>query len=156
MTTRKQTIKLALALSLAITGSTLTPYAQTPSVASAYRKAQEGTVRADDQDEIRAAKVGELINSVIKEQNVPGISVAVVRDGQIVLARGYGYANLEHQVPVKPETIFQSGSVGKQFTATAVMMLVEDGKIDVDEKISKYLRQVPESWKNMGSVLISN
>ena len=48
----------------------------------------------------------------------------MISNGEIVLARGYGLANVEHQAPVKPETIFQSGSMGKQFTATAVMMLV--------------------------------
>jgi CubicO group peptidase (beta-lactamase class C family) len=96
-----------------------------------------------------AAKVDEHVKSVMQKQNIPGISLAVVNNGQIVLAKGYGYANLEHQVPVKPETVFHTASVGKQFTATAVMMLVEEGKINVDEKISTYLGEVPESWKNI-------
>jgi CubicO group peptidase (beta-lactamase class C family) len=52
------------------------------------------------------------------------------------LAKGYGYANVEQQSPVKPETIFQSGSMGKQFTATAVMLLMEDGKLAVDDKLT--------------------
>ena len=64
-------------------------------------------------------------------------------NGHIVLAKGYGLANVEHQVPVKPETVFQSGSVGKQLTATAVMMLVESGKISLDDGISKYLTNSP-------------
>ena len=59
----------------------------------------------------------------------PGVSVLVSRNGEIVRAEGFGFSNVELQVPVKPETLFQSGSVGKQFTATAVMMLVEEGKI---------------------------
>lgn len=95
------------------------------------------------------AKVDEHVKGVMQKQNVPGISLAVVKNGQIVLAKGYGFANVEHQVPVKPETVFQSGSVGKQFTATAVMLLVEEGKINLDEKIGKYLGEVPESWKNI-------
>jgi CubicO group peptidase (beta-lactamase class C family) len=95
------------------------------------------------------AKVDEFIKSEMQKQRIPGVSLAVVKDGQIILAKGYGYANVEHQVPVKPETIFQSGSVGKQFTATAVMMLVEEGKINLDEKIGKYLGDVPEGWKNI-------
>src|SRR4030095_9697556 len=72
-----------------------------------------------------SARVDEYIAGEMKTQRIPGVSVAVIRNGQIVLAKGYGFANVEHQVPVKPETIFQSGSVGKQFTATGVMMLVE-------------------------------
>jgi CubicO group peptidase (beta-lactamase class C family) len=95
-----------------------------------------------------AAKVDEHVKSVMEKQNIPGISVAIVKNGQIAHAKGYGYANLEHQVPVKPETVFHTASVGKQFTATAVMMLVEEGKINLDEKIGTYLGMVPESWKN--------
>src|SRR5687767_15981904 len=66
-------------------------------------------------------KVDEYIRAEMQAQQIPGVSLAVIRNGEIVLARGYGLANIEHQVPVKPETIFQSGSMGKQFTATAVM-----------------------------------
>ena len=61
-------------------------------------------------------RVDSLVAAEMKVQHVPGVSVAVVRNGQVILARGYGIANIEHQVPVKPETIFQSGSIGKQFT----------------------------------------
>ncbi len=95
------------------------------------------------------AKVDEFIKNEMQKQHVPGVSLAVVQNGKIVLSKGYGWANVEHQVAVKPETIFQSGSVGKQFTATAVMMLVEEGKIVLDEKISKYLGNVPDAWKNI-------
>ncbi len=95
------------------------------------------------------AKIDDFIKSEMQQQRIPGVSLAVVKDGQLVLAKGYGFANVEHQVAVRPETIFQSGSVGKQFTATAVMMLVEDGKINLDEKIGKYLGNVPDAWKNI-------
>jgi D-alanyl-D-alanine carboxypeptidase len=93
--------------------------------------------------------IDQFIRTEMERQKIPGVSLAVVKDGKPMLVKGYGFANLEHQVPVKPETIFQSGSVGKQFTATAVMLLVEDGKIGLDEKISKYLGEVPEPWKNI-------
>ncbi len=96
-----------------------------------------------------ASKVDAFVESEMQRQRIPGVSLAVVKDGQIILAKGYGYANLEHQVRVKPETIFQSGSMGKQFTATAVMMLVEEGKINLDERISKYLGDVPETWRDI-------
>jgi CubicO group peptidase (beta-lactamase class C family) len=97
----------------------------------------------------RTAEVDKFVNAEMQKFRIPGLSVAVVQKGQVVLVKGYGLANVEHKVPVKPETIFQSGSVGKQFTATAVMMLVEDGKIGLEEKISKYLGDVPEAWKNI-------
>jgi CubicO group peptidase (beta-lactamase class C family) len=95
------------------------------------------------------ANVDEYVRSEMEMQRIPGVSLAVIRNGQIVLAKGYGFANVEHQVPVKPETIFQSGSVGKQFTATAVMMLVEEGKIGLDDKINKYFTDAPASWQNI-------
>ncbi len=96
-----------------------------------------------------AAKIDELVKAEMQKNKVPGVSLVVLKDGKIILAKGYGLANVELQVPVKPETVFQSGSVGKQFTATAVMMLVEEGRINLDEKIGKYLGEVPESWKNI-------
>ena len=94
-------------------------------------------------------KVDEFIKSEMQKQKIPGVSLAVVKNGKIIFVKGYGLANVEHQVLVKPETIFQSGSVGKQFTATAIMMLVEEGKINLDEKIGTYLGDVPDSWKNI-------
>lgn len=82
-------------------------------------------------------------------QHIPGLALLVARDGKTVRAQGYGLANVELHVPVKPETIFQSGSVGKQFTATAVMMLVEEGKIGLDDPITKYLKGTPASWNEV-------
>lgn len=96
-----------------------------------------------------AKRVDEFIAGEMERQKIPGVSLAVVKDGKPLIVKGYGFANIEHQVPVKPETIFQSGSVGKQFTAMAVMMLVEEGKISLDEKIGKYLGEVPPSWANV-------
>lgn len=93
------------------------------------------------------ARVDSFITDQMQRQHIPGVSLAVVRDGRIVLAKGYGMANLEHRVPVKPETIFQSGSVGKQFTATAVMMLVEAGKVSLSDPITRYFPDAPPSWR---------
>jgi CubicO group peptidase (beta-lactamase class C family) len=70
-----------------------------------------------------------------------------VRKGEVIKAQGYGYANVEHQVPVRAETIFQTGSLGKQFTAATVMLLVEDGKLALADSITKYLSGAPENWQ---------
>src|ERR1044071_9862200 len=83
-----------------------------------------------------SAKVDEFVATEMKAQQIPGVSLAVVKDGKPVLVKGYGLANVEHNIPVKPETIFQSGSVGKQFTAMLVMMLVEQGKVVLDDPIT--------------------
>ncbi|HXU39930.1 MAG TPA: serine hydrolase [Blastocatellia bacterium] len=91
-------------------------------------------------------KVDDYVKAQMDLQKIPGLSIAVVRNGEIVKAKGYGLANVELNVPAKPETVYQSGSMGKQFTATAVMMLVEEGKIALDDKISKYFSDSAESW----------
>jgi CubicO group peptidase (beta-lactamase class C family) len=91
--------------------------------------------------------VDSYVTAEIRRERIPGLALGVYRRGEIIKAQGYGLANVELQVPVKPETIFQSGSVGKQFTATAIMMLVEEGKIDPDAAITHYLDRAPDFWK---------
>jgi CubicO group peptidase (beta-lactamase class C family) len=100
-------------------------------------------------NDIISAKVDAYVNGEMRAEKIPGLALAIVRDGRIVKAQGYGLSNIELDVPVKPETIFQTGSVGKQFTATAVMMLVEDGKIHLDDFIGKYLPGSPATWSNI-------
>lgn len=96
-----------------------------------------------------SGKVDAYVNGEMRAEKIPGLALAIVRDGKIVKAQGYGLANVELDVPVKPETIFQTGSVGKQFTATAVMMLVEDGKIHLDDPVGKYLPGSSSTWNNV-------
>ncbi len=94
-------------------------------------------------------RVDDYIKTALDKQKIPALSIAIVRNGEVVKARGYGLANVELNVAASPETIYQSGSVGKQFTATAVMMLVEDGKIALDDKINKYFTDAPERWSSI-------
>jgi len=91
----------------------------------------------------------DYVRAEMQRQHIPGVALLVARDGTIVRAEGFGLANVELQVPVKPETLFQSGSVGKQFTATAVMMLVEQGKVGLDDPLTKYFPNVPASWSEV-------
>ncbi len=95
------------------------------------------------------AAVTDYIKAEMQRQHIPGLALLVVKDGKILRAEGFGLSNLELQVPVKPETIFQSGSVGKQFTATAVMMLVEEGKVSLDDPLTKYFPDAPATWKEV-------
>ncbi|MEW6213019.1 MAG: serine hydrolase [Acidobacteriota bacterium] len=94
-------------------------------------------------------KIDDYVKAEMEKQKIPGLSIAVVKNGEIVKAAGYGMANLEHNVAARPETIYQSGSVGKQFTATLVMMLVEEGKMSLDDHISKYITDAPAIWKDI-------
>jgi CubicO group peptidase (beta-lactamase class C family) len=93
--------------------------------------------------------VADYVKAEMERQHIPGLALLVTRDGKVVRSEGFGLANVELQVPVKPETIFQSGSVGKQFTATAVMMLVEAGKIGLNDPLTKYFPEAPPNWKNV-------
>ena len=70
----------------------------------------------------------------MQRQQIPGISVAILRGDRILLARGYGFANLEHRVPASDSTVYQSGSLGKQFTATAVGMLAQQGRLKIEDR----------------------
>ncbi len=93
--------------------------------------------------------VDDYVKSEMTKQHIPGVALLVSRAGQAILTKGYGMANLELQVPVRPETIFQSGSMGKQFTATAVMMLVEEGKISLEDPLAKFFPDGPATWKQV-------
>jgi CubicO group peptidase (beta-lactamase class C family) len=95
------------------------------------------------------AAVDQYVKAEMQRQHIPGLSLLVAKNGKIVQAEGFGLSNVELQVPVKPESVFQSGSVGKQFTATAVMMLVEDGKVGLEDPLIKYFKDAPPSWKDV-------
>lgn len=76
--------------------------------------------------------------------NSPGCALAVVKDGRIVYSRGYGMASLELGVPISPRTVFDLGSVSKQFTATCVHLLARDGRVNLDDPVRKYFPQLPD------------
>ena len=101
------------------------------------------------QDRAAAIKIDRIVNDQMSANKIPGVSLAVLRKGKIVLLKSYGLANVEHQVPVKPETIFQSGSIGKQFTAAAVMILAQENQLSVDDHLSKYFPDIPATWKDI-------
>ena len=92
-------------------------------------------------------RVDALVRDEMDRQGVPGVAIAIARRGELLAAKGYGQANVEHRVPVTSETIFQSGSVGKTFTAALVMTLVEEGKVALDSPVTRYFPDAPPSWQ---------
>lgn len=96
-----------------------------------------------------AVRIDRIVKQQMAENKIPGVSLAILRNGKMLLLKSYGLANVEHQVPVKPETIFQSGSMGKQFTAAAVMILIQENKLSLDDKLSKYFPDAPPAWKDI-------
>ncbi|MBV8531037.1 MAG: beta-lactamase family protein [Candidatus Eremiobacteraeota bacterium] len=99
------------------------------------------------------ASIDRFVAAEMSRTHVPGAAVGIYSRGEVLLAKGYGLANVELNVPVKPETIFQSGSVGKQFVSAAIMMLVEEGRVSLNDSISKYFPHAPPSWK---PILVKN
>ncbi len=97
----------------------------------------------------QAEKVDDFVKAEMRARKIPSVSVAVVRNGEVVKAKGFGLANVELNVAATSDTIYQSGSVGKQFTATLVMMLVEEGKISLDAPISRYIDGAPDTWRGI-------
>ncbi len=94
-----------------------------------------------------AAPWAERIDAVMKQwdrEDSPGCAVAVVRDGNVVQAKGYGMANLEHGVPIQPDTVFIIGSISKQFTASAVLLAAADGKLRLDDDVRVHLPALPK------------
>jgi CubicO group peptidase (beta-lactamase class C family)/imidazolonepropionase-like amidohydrolase/Tol biopolymer transport system component len=93
------------------------------------------------------ADVDRVAQAQMAALHVPGMAVAVVRGARVLVAKGYGLASIEQNVAVTPETMFESGSLGKQFTAAGVMTLVEAGTLALDASIRTYLPDAPASWQ---------
>ena len=87
------------------------------------------------------------IDSEMRTQHIPGIALAVYKRGRPIYVKSYGVATLEHNVAVQPQTLFQIGSIGKQFTAVAIMLLANEHRLSLDDPLSKYLPEVPDNWQ---------
>jgi len=96
-----------------------------------------------------ADPVDDYLKTQMQQRRIPGVTLAVVRDGKTIKAQGYGLANLELNVPVTQQSVFEIGSITKQFTAAAILMLVEAGKLGLDDKISKHLQGCPAAWSSV-------
>jgi CubicO group peptidase (beta-lactamase class C family) len=96
-----------------------------------------------------AKRVDEYVEAEMKRRHIPGLSVAVARNGELLVAKGFGMANLELSVAATADSVYQIGSITKQFTATAVMMLVAEGKLAIDDPVSKYVGDAPDTWSGV-------
>ena len=83
------------------------------------------------------------------QSDVPGGALGIVKNGELIYARGYGSADLEHDLPITPSSVFYIGSVSKQFVAFCVLLLEEQGKLNLDDEIQKYLPQDNELGKDI-------
>jgi CubicO group peptidase (beta-lactamase class C family) len=103
-------------------------------VLGAQAQNPRGTLSADV-----TARVDRAAQQVLAETGVPSASIAIVKNGQVVYVHAYGNARLEPPVPARPEMAYSIGSVSKQFTATAILMLMEQGKLSLEDPVSKFL-----------------
>jgi CubicO group peptidase (beta-lactamase class C family) len=108
--------------------------------------AASGAAQARDSSQELTARVDEYINGLVKANQFSG-AVLVARDGRVLVSKGYGFANLEDETPNTPQTRFRLGSITKQFTATAIMMLEERGKLSAQDSICKYVEDCPQAWQ---------
>jgi len=105
----------------------------------------------------RIHKIEELLRQKMSDAEIPGLSIAIAIDGRLVWANGYGLADVESSVPAAPETAYRSASIGKPMTATAVMQLVERGRLDLDAPVQRYCPAFPEKrWKLATRHLLSH
>ena len=86
------------------------------------------------------------IRSELARQQIPGLSVAVLRGDSVILARGYGYADVEHHAPATDITVYEVGSISKQFTAAAIVLLSEHGRLGLDDAITRYWPEGSAVW----------
>ncbi len=93
--------------------------------------------------------VDEIVRKEMAIDKIPGVSIAVLQDGKPVKIRGYGFANLENGIPVTKQTIFESGSIGKQFTATLALMLAHDKVFNLDDPITKWFPEEATRWEGV-------
>ncbi|MCB9897672.1 MAG: beta-lactamase family protein [Planctomycetes bacterium] len=100
-----------------------------------------GQVSAEAKD-----RVDRFLESAMSQMYIPGLTLAVVKDGELVKSAAYGVANVEYDVATTTDTLFLLASITKVFTATCVLMLVEDGKLDLDASIATYLDDAPDAW----------
>ena len=108
----------------------------------------EGTASANEADSMGEA-VDAYLRGQMKERRIPGMQVAVVRQGRVLLLSSYGVANLQTPVPVDEATVFSINSITKAFTGIEVMKLVQRGKLRLDSPVSTYLDGLPEAWRRV-------
>jgi CubicO group peptidase (beta-lactamase class C family) len=87
------------------------------------------------------------VKGIMERQRIPGMAVVVIKNGQVQELKGYGVADITTKQPVTPDTKFAIGSTTKPFTAMAIMMLVEEGKVNLDAPVSQYLTDLPAQWQ---------
>jgi D-alanyl-D-alanine carboxypeptidase len=105
------------------------------------------SVSADVLQQITTEKVDEIVTKIMKENHIPGLSIAISMPGKII-EKSYGVANAEYTIPLEKDSVFEIGSISKTFTAIGILMLQEKGKLSVNDRLTKYFPQYP-GWHDI-------
>lgn len=97
----------------------------------------------------QTTRIDSFLLAKINEHHIPALSVAIIDNGKVTFMKTYGFANLEYNIPNTPQTAFQLASVTKLISATAIMTLVQENQLDLNERVRHYLPELPESWNDM-------
>jgi CubicO group peptidase (beta-lactamase class C family) len=106
-------------------------------VSIAQKKAAAAPARVDPASKLQG--LDDLAAQAMQQWRVPGLALGVVKEGKLIYAKGYGFRDLEHKLPVNTNTLFPIGSISKSFTSLAFAMLNDDGKVDWDKPVRDYL-----------------
>lgn len=96
-----------------------------------------------------ADPLDDYVRAQMRWQQIPGLSLTVIQNGQVVRSRGYGFSNLEIPAKATPDTVYKIGSVSKILVASAVMFLVRQGRLNLDASVRDYITEAPESWREV-------
>ncbi len=94
-------------------------------------------------------RIDDVVREHMADRRIPGASIAIVTEDGVVKTSAYGTAVIQHEVPAKVDTVYEIASLTKQFTAAAVLLLCDEGKLTLDDPISRYIESAPESWRGI-------
>ncbi len=101
------------------------------------------------QADVKATSFDAFVGKFLAETQVPGVAIIVKDKGKVLVSKGYGFADLEHSSPMTVHSVHELASVSKQFTAAAIMLLTEQGKVALTDTLDKFVEDAPESWKKI-------
>lgn len=96
-----------------------------------------------------AANLDDIARQEMAKRHIPGLSVAVLKDGKVLALKSYGVSNLETGTPANSQTVYKIASLSKAFIADAVLLLAQEGKLELDDRAAKYVADMPSSWQDM-------
>ncbi|GAB3702030.1 serine hydrolase domain-containing protein [Spirosoma flavus] len=106
-------------------------------------------VAAQSLKSVSVDSIGAIVQKHMNAKHIPGVSIAVVQKGNVVLAKGYGLANAELNVAATPQSVYAIGSVSKQLIASGILILAQEGKLKLDDEIHQYYPKAPQTWQGI-------